>query len=100
MTSEQVKGHTPGQLAMARNIAAKHVGWDTYEDAAAHNHHTEDRVEVALAAILETQRCEAELVALLERVLDFYDALPTEHAPGEVELLDSITAAISRTGAA
>lgn len=47
---------TPELLAMAREIAANHIGWDTYEDAAAHNHHTEDFVQVALAAIYETHR--------------------------------------------
>lgn len=37
-----------------------------------------------------------EMLAKLNEVLDFYDALPTEHAPGEVELLDSITALIAK----
>ena len=40
-----------------------------------------------------------ELLAKLNEVLDFYDALPSEHAPGEVELLDSITALIAKAKA-
>ena len=39
-----------------------------------------------------------DLLAKLREVLDFYDALPSEHAPGEVELLDSITAILKATG--
>lgn len=38
-----------------------------------------------------------ELLAKLNEVLDFYDALPSEHADGEAELLDSVTALITKT---
>ena len=51
---------TPEQIAMARRIAAEQIGWPTYEDAAAHNHHTDEYASVALAAIIETQRLDAE----------------------------------------
>lgn len=54
---------TPEQIAMARRIAAEQIGWPTYEDAAAHNHHTDEYASVALAAIIETQRLDAELAA-------------------------------------
>ncbi len=37
-----------------------------------------------------------DLLAKLSEVLDFYDALSSEHAPGEVELLDSITALLAK----
>lgn len=91
---------TDCDLALARKIAAEQIGWDTYEDAAAHNHHTESYVAVALAAIAEVrQATHNPALAKLKEVLDFYDALPSEHAKGEVELLDSITALLAKAKA-
>lgn len=46
--------------------------------------------------IARAANCHDELLAKLKEVLDFYDALPTAHAVGEVELLDSITTLIAK----
>lgn len=44
---------TPDMLALARKAVAERMGWKTYEDAAHHNHHTDEYVGYYLAALIQ-----------------------------------------------
>lgn len=55
-----------------------------------------DFIDKSLNQLAQADEAISELSAKLKEVINFYDFLPTDHAPGEVELLDSITALLAK----
>lgn len=63
------------EVAQVRQIVANHIGWVTYEDAAAHNHHTDEYVEVALAVTTDLQaKLDKVVEALTSPSIELIDA--------------------------
>ena len=60
------------EVTQVRQIVANHIGWVTYEDAAAHNHHTDEYVEVALAVTTDLQAKLDKAVEALEKSRDTF----------------------------